>query len=119
LALPVFAGTTAYAVAEVFGWVEGLDEPVAMARGFYIVLGAALLGGATISILPNFNPADALFYSQVFNGVLLPIIMMVLLMLSNDTKVIGTDRSPLWVNIMAVLTIFVALAANFAALFGK
>ena len=119
LALPVFAGTTAYAVAEVFGWVEGLDEPAGIARGFYIVLGAALLGGALISILPNFNPADALFYSQVFNGVLLPIIMVVLLMLSNDSKVTGMDRNPLWVNIMAIVTILVALAANFAALFGK
>jgi Mn2+/Fe2+ NRAMP family transporter len=119
LALPVFAGTTAYAMAEVFGWMEGLDEPVALARGFYIVLGAVLLGGALISILPNFNPADALFYSQVFNGVLLPIIMVVLMMLSNDTKVIGMNRNPLWVNLMAVVTIFVALAANFAALFGN
>ena len=119
LALPVFMGTSAYAVAEVFGWREGLDEPVIHAKGFYVVLGLTLLGGALISILPNFNPADALFYSQVFNGVLLPIIMVVLLMLSNDTRVIGTRRNPLWVNVFAVVTILVALAANFAALFGE
>lgn len=119
LSLPVFAGTSAYAVAEVFGWTEGLNEPVARARGFYIVLGGALLGGAIISILPDFNPADALFYSQVLNGVLLPIIMVVLLMLSNDTQIIGLKKNPVWINAIAVATILIALAANFLALFGN
>ncbi|MCX6053372.1 MAG: divalent metal cation transporter [Chloroflexi bacterium] len=118
LALPVFAGSTAFAVAEFFGWREGLDEPVDKAKGYYFVLGATLLGGAIISLIPNFNPTDALFYSQVLNGILLPVIMVVLLMLSNDQKVVGTYRNPLWVNLVGVFTIFVALAANLAALFG-
>jgi len=118
LALPVFAGTSAYAMAELFGWKEGLDEPTRNARGFYTVLGAALFGGAIISLIPDFDPADALFYSQVFNGVLLPLIMIVLLMLSNDTQVMGSNRNPLWVNLMGGTTILVALGANFAILFG-
>jgi Mn2+/Fe2+ NRAMP family transporter len=72
-----------------------------------------------VSILPDFDPADALFYSQVFNGILLPIIMIVLLMLSNDARVFVMERSPFWINIMAVVTILIALAANFATLSGN
>lgn len=111
LALPVLAGSTAYAVAELFGWKEGLGVKIAQARGFYIVLAVSLLGGAAIALLPNFHPALAMYYSQVLSGVLLPLVMFVLLLLSNDRRVVGNSRNPGWINSVAVLTIFVALAA--------
>lgn len=116
LALPVLAASTAYAVAEVFGWREGLDADAGTARAFYLVLGLALVGGALISLLPDFHPAAALFYSQVLDGVLLPAILTILLVLSNDRRVVGTLRPPTWMNVVAVLTILLALAADFAAL---
>jgi Mn2+/Fe2+ NRAMP family transporter len=115
LALPTLAGSSAFAVAELFGWPEGLDRDVARARGFYVVLGSALLGGAAISLWPGFHPAAALFYSQVLNGVLLPLLMLILLVLSNDARIVGGTRNPMWVNIVAVLTIVLASAATFAA----
>ena len=118
LALPVLAGSTAYAVAEVFGWKEGLGARAAQARGFYVVLGGSLVVGALISLAPRFNPADALFYSQVLDGVLLPFVVLILLVLSNDRSVTGTHRNPAWVNWMAGLTIVFVLAADFIALLG-
>jgi Mn2+/Fe2+ NRAMP family transporter len=118
LALPVLAGSTAYAVAELFGWPEGLGAQAAHARGFYIVLAGSLVGGALISLWPNFRPAEALFYSQVLDGVLLPILILMLLVLSNDRRIVGAARNPRWVNWMAVLTILVALATDFVALLG-
>jgi Mn2+/Fe2+ NRAMP family transporter len=116
LALPVLAASTAYAVAEVFGWREGLDADAGTARAFYFVLGLALVGGALISLLPDFHPAAALFYSQVLDGVLLPAILAILLVLSNDRRVVGAARNPMWMNGVAILTILLALAADFAAL---
>ncbi len=116
LALPVLAASTAYAVAEVFGWREGLDAKAGEARAFNVVLGLALVGGALISLLPGFHPAAALFYSQVLDGVLLPAILAILLVLSNDRRVVGEARNPTWINVVAVLTIIMALAADFAAL---
>src|SRR5512145_2308319 len=89
LALPVLAGSTAYAVAEVFGWREGLGARAAQARGFYVVLSGSLVVGALISLAPGFDPADALFYSQVLDGVLLPFVVLILLVLSNDRTVTG------------------------------
>lgn len=119
LALPVLAGSTAYAVAELFGWPEGFGAREAQARGFYLVLAGSLIGGGMISLMPNFHPADALFYSQVLNGVLLPVLIIMLLVLSNDRRIVGTARNPRWVNWMAVLTILVALAVVFIALLGS
>ncbi len=116
LALPVLAGSTAYAIAELMGWPEGFGATGAHARGFLVVLVTALVGGALISLLPNFRPADALYYSQVLDGVLLPVLMLMLLVLSNDKQVVGNYKNPPWVNWMAILTIFVSLAADFAAL---
>jgi Mn2+/Fe2+ NRAMP family transporter len=118
LALPVLAGSTAYAVAEVFGWREGLGARAAQARGFYVVLGGSLVVGALISLAPGFDPADALFYSQVLDGVLLPFVVLILLVLSNDRRVTGTHRNPAWVNWVAGLTIVLVLAADFVALLG-
>ncbi len=116
LALPVLAGSTAYAIAELMGWPEGFGATGAHARGFVVVLAVALVGGALISLLPNFRPADALFYSQVLDGVLLPVLMLMLLVLSNDRQVVGRNTNPRWVNWIAILTIFLSLAADFAAL---
>lgn len=118
LALPVLAGSTAYAVAEAFGWKHGLGARAAEERGFYVVLVGALVGGVLISLIPDFEPPQALFYSQVFDGVLLPLNVLVLLMLSNDPRVVGRQRNPRWVNAVGVVTIVAVLAADFAALVG-
>jgi Mn2+/Fe2+ NRAMP family transporter len=119
LALPVLAGSTAYAVAEIFGWPEGLGGRAAQERGFYLVLAASLVGGGLISLWPGFHPANALFYSQVLDGILLPVVMLMLLILSNDRQIVGDARNPQWVNWIAGLTILVALAAIFVALLGN
>jgi Mn2+/Fe2+ NRAMP family transporter len=116
LALPVLAASTAYAFAEVFGWREGLGVRAGQARGFYVVLAGALGGGALISLLPDFEPAAALYYSQVLDGVLLPAILLILLALSNDRRVTGASRNPSWVNWVAGIALLAALAADFAAL---
>jgi Mn2+/Fe2+ NRAMP family transporter len=117
LALPVLAASTAYAFAEVFGWREGLGLRAGAARGFYLVLALALGGGALISLLPDFEPADALYYSQVLDGVLLPAILLILLVLSNDRRVVTSEtRNPAWVNWVAGAAVIAALAADFVAL---
>ncbi len=72
-----------------------------------------------LSLWPNFHPAHALFYSQMLNGVLLPVVMLIVLVLCNDRPIMGDARHPRWVNWIAVLTSVVALAAIVAALLGN
>ncbi|NPA92332.1 MAG: divalent metal cation transporter [Chloroflexi bacterium] len=118
LALPVLAGSTAYAVAEAFGWPEGLGAAKAHARGFYAVLVGSLLVGMGLALWPHFRPTEALFYSQVLDGALLPVLMLMLLVLSNDRRIVGEATNPRWINLTAVMTIGLALLANALALFG-
>ena len=69
LAVPVLAGSAAYAVGEARGWPTGLDNMPWQARGFYAVIGAAMLLGLGIDY-SRLDPIKALFWSAVVNGVI-------------------------------------------------
>ncbi len=87
MSVPVMAACTAYGLAELFGWSEGLDKRVWQARGFYLVLAGALGVGAAIPLL-HVTPVILMFWSQVINGFLLPPLFIVLLLLCNDRRIL-------------------------------
>src|SRR5205085_8143654 len=67
LAVPVLTGSAAYAVAETFGWQEGLSRKARDARGSY----AVIIAGTAVGMLFNFlgiNPINTLFWTSVLNG---------------------------------------------------
>ena len=109
LAIPVLAGSTAYAIADTFGWREGMDEKVSDAKGFYIVFLASLLFGDLIGILPNLNAIDALYYSQVLDGILIPILIVILFFISNNEKIMGEYTAGKFNNIFALFAFLVTL----------
>jgi len=92
LSIPVMAACSAYALAEVFGWVEGLDKKVWQARGFYLLLSGALVVGAAIALL-RIPPVKLMFWSQVLNGLLLAPLFLVLLLLSSDPQIVRTHTN--------------------------
>lgn len=69
LAIPVLAGSAAYAVGESRGWTIGLDNMPWQAKGFYMVIGAAILLGLGIDY-SGIDPIKALYWSAVINGVI-------------------------------------------------
>lgn len=69
LAVPVLAGSTAYAAAEVFGWKQGLENKVADAPGFYAVIVISMIIALGVVFSP-LDPIKALFWSAVVNGVI-------------------------------------------------
>ncbi len=108
LAIPVLAGSTAYAVADTFGWREGLDHKVSDARGFYLVFFGSLLVGDLIHWSP-ISAVDALYYSQVFDGVLLPVLVGLLLLLNSKPEVVGEYRNGRFNRSFGWLTLLVSL----------
>lgn len=88
LAVPVLAGSTAYAVTEVFGWKRGLDRKLMEAREFYAIIGIATLGGVVLDYTP-IDPIKALFWSAVINGVIAVPIMAVMMLLAVRPEVMG------------------------------
>lgn len=84
LAVPVLAGSAAYAMAEAFGWPVGLSRKPMQAKGFYAVIVAATLLGTVICFSP-LDPIRALFWSAVTNGVVaVPVMVMMMIMTSNE-----------------------------------
>jgi NRAMP (natural resistance-associated macrophage protein)-like metal ion transporter len=89
LAVPVLAGSAAYAVAEAFEWRSGLDLKLLEAREFYAIIALATLGGVALDFTP-IDPIKALFWSAVINGVIAVPIMVIMMLLADDPKVMGT-----------------------------
>jgi Mn2+/Fe2+ NRAMP family transporter len=88
LAVPVLAGSAAYAVAETFRWRRGLDRKLREARGFYAIVAFATLGGIALTFSP-IDPIKALFWSAVINGVISVPVLIVMMLLAGNTKVMG------------------------------
>jgi Mn2+/Fe2+ NRAMP family transporter len=113
LAVPVLAGSCAYAVSETFGWREGLDEDWRRAKAFYGVVAAATVVGIAIPFT-GVKPIDALFITSVLNGIAAPPLLVVIMLAARNRKVMGGQ------TIGRVLTVlgWAVTVAMFAALGG-
>ena len=88
LAVPVLAGSSAFAIAEAMQWRASLDRPPRLAREFYLVLGAALALGLTLDYA-RVDTVKMLFSSAVLNGLLAPPLIVLVVSLTSDSKVMG------------------------------
>jgi len=88
LAVPVLAGSAAYAVAEALNWRAGLDLKPEEGKGFYGIIAVATLGGVVLCFTP-IDPMKELFYSAVINGVIAVPIMVVMMLLGSRRDVMG------------------------------
>ncbi|MBU6437060.1 MAG: Nramp family divalent metal transporter [Betaproteobacteria bacterium] len=88
LAVPVLAGSAAYALAEALGWPAGLNHKPGAARGFYLVLTGAVVVGAVLDF-NKVDPIKELLWSAVINGVVAVPIMVVLMHMAGNREVLG------------------------------
>jgi NRAMP (natural resistance-associated macrophage protein)-like metal ion transporter len=88
LAIPVLAGSAAYAICESRGWMSGLEHKPREAIGFYSVIGTATLLGIGIDWSP-IDPIKALFWSAVINGVVAVPIMAAMMMVASRRSAMG------------------------------
>ena len=88
LAVPVLAGSAAYAVSEVFGWRAGLSRGFHDARGFYLIIVAATGIGTLMSIM-ELDPIKALVWSAIVNGVISAPIMVVMMWIGQSKRAMG------------------------------
>jgi Mn2+/Fe2+ NRAMP family transporter len=93
LAVPVLAGSAAYAVSETFGWPEGLDRRPREARAFYATIAVATLAGVAINFSP-IDPMKALYWSAVINGVLAAPLMVVMMLIATNGRAMGQLTLP-------------------------
>ena len=115
LAVPVLAGSCAYAIAEAATWQEAsLNDRPRRAPRFYGVIAAAMLIGLAMNFA-HLNAVKMLFWSAILNGVLAPPLVVLVVLLSSDPKVMGerinsrTARMLGWLCAVVMTTAAVAL----------
>jgi Mn2+/Fe2+ NRAMP family transporter len=98
LAVPVLAGSAAYAVGEAFQWTASLEKKPRQAARFYATIGAATVIGLVLNFI-HLNPIKALFWSAVLNGVVAVPVMSLMMVLTQNAKVMGKFILPLYLRI--------------------
>ena len=105
LAIPVLSGSLSYIVTESFGWKEGLDKKFPKAKAFYLIIGISLILGLTLNYI-GLSPVKALIYSAILYGLTAPVLIAIILHISNNKKIMGKNTNGKISNILG----FAALA---------
>jgi NRAMP (natural resistance-associated macrophage protein)-like metal ion transporter len=88
LAIPVLAASAAFGVAGLAGWRRGLGHKPRNAPQFYVVIGLSFLVAMELAI-SSIDPIQALFYSQVIDGLIAPFLIVLMLLMTSSRKVMG------------------------------
>ncbi len=110
LAVPILTGSVAYAVCAMFGWRGRLDAKLGAAKRFYTVMLVCTLLGVSINFL-GINPMKALFWTAVINGFLAPPLLVLILLISNNPKIMGDKTNGPWTNLLGWSAVGVMAAA--------
>jgi len=116
LAVPVLAGSAAYALAEALEWPVGLARLPLDAKAFYATIGVATGIGVLINIMP-IDPIKALFWAAVLNGVCAVPLMAVAMLMARNPRVMGRFTLPIPLTVMgwlATAVMVVVVIAMFA-----
>ncbi|MEI7720094.1 MAG: divalent metal cation transporter [bacterium] len=115
LAVPVLAGSAGYAVAEAFGWKEGLGRKYADAHGFYGIIALATLVGFFVNFT-GLGAMTMLYYAAILNGLLAPPLIIIILYIGNNKKILGEHTNSKRSNILGVIVAAVMSAIALALL---
>jgi Mn2+/Fe2+ NRAMP family transporter len=103
--------STAYVVCEAFGWESGVDKSFSQAPVFFGTYTAFVIVGAAVILLPIPSLVQAMMASQTLNGVVLPVILVVMLRLINDRRLMGDLANGRILNVLswAVVAVLIGL----------
>ena len=103
LAIPVLSGSLSYIITETFGWKEGLNKKFHKAKGFYIIIAISLIMGLSLDHI-GISPMKALIYSAILYGLTAPVLIAIILHISNNKKIMGKYTNGKTSNILGFAT---------------
>jgi NRAMP (natural resistance-associated macrophage protein)-like metal ion transporter len=106
LAIPVLAGSSAYAISDTLSWKQGLGKKFKQAKPFYLVIAISTLIGLGINFV-NIDPIKALIYTAVINGVTAVPILFAILRIANDKKILKDKTNGPVSNLLGWLTFMI------------
>jgi NRAMP (natural resistance-associated macrophage protein)-like metal ion transporter len=115
LAVPILAGSGAYALCEVMKWHEGLELKFSRAKGFYLIIAFSIIVGLLINFI-GIEPIKALYYSAYLNGIIALPLLIAIMIVGNDKKIMGAETHPRWVKFFGWLSVAFMVAAIIVSL---
>lgn len=116
LAIPILASSAAFGVAGLAGWRKGLGRNPRNAPQFYLVIGGAFLIAMEMAI-SAIDPIKALFYSQVLDGIIAPLLIVLLLLLTSNRKLMGDFVNGLPTKVLGWAAAAVMVLADVAVVY--
>lgn len=110
LAVPILSASAGYALSEAFGWKFGLGRRPGRAPQFYTAIAASMLIGMQMNFM-GINPIAALYWTAVINGLLAPLLLFFIMVVSNNKKIMGKRTNGRGINLLGWATTAVMLAA--------
>lgn len=110
LAIPVLAGAVSYILAEAFDWEEGMNKKYYEAKGFYAIMAISLGLGLLLDYV-GISPIDALLLAAVLYGVTAPVLIAMVMHISNNSAIMGTFVNKRWSNIFGAAACIIMTAA--------
>jgi len=103
LAIPVLSGSLSYIITETFGWKQGLDKTFNKAKAFYVIIAISLILGLSLNYV-GISPIKALIYSAILYGLTAPVLIAIILHISNNKKIMGKNTNGMTSNILGFAT---------------
>lgn len=116
LAIPVLSGSLSYIITETFGWEHGLDKKLNEAKAFYVVIAISLVLGLSLNYV-GISPIKALIYTAILYGMTAPVLIAIILHISNNKSVMGEYTNSLKANIFGFAALFIMTLASLALLY--
>ena len=110
IAIPVLSGSLSYIITETFGWEQGLDKKFHEAKAFYVIIAISLLLGLSLNYI-SISPIQALIYTAILYGLTAPVLIAIILHISNNKKVMGRFTNSKTSNILGFASLIIMSAA--------
>jgi len=116
IAIPVLSGSLSYIITETFGWEQGLDKKFHEAKGFYVIIAISLILGLSLNYV-GISPIKALIYTAILYGLTAPVLIAIILHISNNKKIMGSNVNGRPLNILGFAALIIMSAAAVALLY--
>lgn len=110
IAIPVLCGSLSYIFAETFGWEQGLDKKFHEAKAFYVIIAISLILGLSLNYI-GVSPIKALIYTAILYGLTAPVLIAIILHISNNKKIMGENVNGRTANILGFAALVIMTAA--------
>jgi len=116
IAIPVLSGSLSYIFTETFGWEQGLDKKFHEAKAFYVIIAISLLLGLSLNYV-GISPIKALIYTAILYGLTAPVLIAIILHISNNKKIMGRFTNGIFSNILGAGAFIIMTASAIALIY--